>query len=391
MKKSPSNETLFEAWCNSGFQLAGHYDFRINTPVNWVITNCKKQYGLSITDSEIEELSKLKLIDFNEPKDREKKFPPFTPDRINFIKNVQAKFNLPISRLQQIIAYEDYSIRTIQTEGETCYKDTSDILTWYIKRTKFDLLIDESTLVGLENELKQGNESVQRQLIKIKGNIPIKKRTIDFLNNKKWEELPEHSKEKIKNWSFQMQCFDEMMRMEEITSYNNQILQGYSPQIWFSRYTFGKNNLNFKDINWKMTFQGIESYSYIDFLRTPKFLLEINDNVVDIKIIKPQEVDATTMRIIDKIYTIFRERIGKEKKAWGENSGKKIALQQRDNNLRKLYLQLRKEKPNVASHRLLDTLEEYTKKIGLPVSVERIKRIIYSSNNKTKTPANIST
>ena len=385
-----ANKDLFQSWCKDGFQFAGHYDFTIGSQVDWVKTNCKQQFGLDIGDSEIEELCRLKLIDYFDNKKRERFFPPFVPDRIDFIKKVRSKFNFPITRLQQIVAYEDFLIRAIETDGELCYKETSKILDWYIKRITTNLKVDKCTVKNSEKEIKDGKESTGAWIEKLKKQIEIAEKILAFVHNKKWEELPVHTQERIKEWSFGIQYFDEMMRINGISSYNNQILQGYSPQVEFSRYSLDKNNLNFEDINWDYTFKTINGFDYIDFFRTPNFILEINNNVVDIKILNTQEVDAATMRIIDKIYTIFRERLGRKRKAWGENSGKKIAIQQRDENLRKLYAQLRNDKPNVASWRLLETLEEYSKKIGLPISAERIKRIIYCSKNMSKTPANIS-
>ena len=116
----------------------------------------------------------------------------------------------------------------------------------------------------------------------------------------------------------------------------------------------------------------------IDFFRTPYFSIEINGKEIDIKILNHQKVDANTMRIINRIYTVFRNRLGSRKKRWGEDSGRRLAIAQRDKNLRKLYAQLRNEKPNVASSRLYDQLEEWTHKIGLPIFTERIKKIVYS-------------
>lgn len=386
---------FYQNWCKSCFQLAGHYDFTVGMPIDWVKTACKQQFQLDITDSEIEKLCKLKLIDFSENEKKERVFPLFVPDRIDFIKKVQEKMNYPISRVQQIIAYEDYLIRNIETAGEFSYQDTADILNWYKKRKKYYITMDGYRVNGLERELKddfkKDNVFLKTELVKVKENILSAKRKLEFLGEKKWDELSDLVQEKIKKWSFRNQYFDEAMRVEGINSYNNKILQSYSPQVEFSQYTFGKYDLKFKHINWGYTINCVNEYDYIDFFKTPNFFLEINNKDVDIKITNTQEVDATIMRSINKIYTIFRERLGKKKKAWGENSGKKIAIQQRDDNLKKLYVQLRKDKPNVASWRLLEQLEAYSKKIGLPISEERIKRIIYSSKNKSKTVADIST
>ncbi|MEI7508973.1 MAG: hypothetical protein WCJ62_05860 [Flavobacterium sp.] len=54
-------------------------------------------------------------------------------------------------------------------------------------------------------------------------------------------------------------------------------------------------------------------------------------------------------------------------------------IKKRDEELRKLYAQWRKEKPNVASSKWLEQLEAHSEKLGMPVrSIERMQRILYS-------------
>ena len=90
------------------------------------------------------------------------------------------------------------------------------------------------------------------------------------------------------------------------------------------------------------------------------------------------------MRTIEKIYTIMKGRLGCKRKSWGENSGGRLFIRKRDEEMRKLYANWRKATPNVGSNILIDWLCEYSKKVRIPVaSIERIKRIIYSKENKS--------
>lgn len=383
-----ANRELFESWCKCGFQLAGHYDFSIAVEPSWIIESCREAYGIDICQSDLDELCKQKLIDFTEKENGEKSFPLFIPDRIDFIKKVQKSLNFSTKRLQQIITYEDYLIRYIETDGELCYEETKNMLEWYRNRIGDNLKADRFNLGRLRKELEGGGVEIRGQLQSTEKRIELSEKMLLLLSNKKLEDLSAEIQQKVKESAFTMQFFDEIMRKNGIASYYRQILQGYSPHVEFSKYSMGKEDLNFNDINWKWTLEIVEGVDYIDFFRTPFFMIEMNGKEIDIKIMDLQKVDAGVMRMINKIYTIFRERAGNKKKAWGENSGRKIAIQQRDDNLRKLYAVFRKEKPRVASWRLVEQLEEYSKKIGLPVSAERIKRIIYCSKNKSKTPAN---
>ena len=98
-----------------------------------------------------------------------------------------------------------------------------------------------------------------------------------------------------------------------------------------------------------------------------------------IKITDPQQVSAPLMRRIEKIYTIMKGRLGRKRKGWGESSGRRLLIQRRDEEMKRLYANWRKTTPNVGSNILIDRLCKYTQKVGTPVlSIERIKRIIYS-------------
>lgn len=159
-----------------------------------------------------------------------------------------------------------------------------------------------------------------------------------------------------------------------VGKFYHQVLEGYSPQVKFLR---GEELPKFNTIDWVATRSAMEDFNFLNFFRTPYYSLEVNAKEANIRIFDYQEVDATALRNIEKIYTYFRGKIGIKWKGWGEKSGRRIALQQRNEYLRTIYKQWRKEKPMVAREILLTKLEEYTAKIGLSISSERISRIIY--------------
>ncbi|MBU1800564.1 MAG: hypothetical protein KKF21_19505, partial [Bacteroidetes bacterium] len=181
---------------------------------------------------------------------------------------------------------------------------------------------------------------------------------------------------------FEQQLYDERERISDMKHYYNKILSGYSPQVEFKKPETAKERLDFRQINWEETIESVKMYSqFIDFFATPYFSVEIDRKAITIKITNPKEVSTPLKGAIDKIYTIFKSRFGYRRKGWGERSGKKQLMEQRNEKLRKLYSMMRKEKPSVASGILIDRLIEETKKTEIPVlSTERIKRIIYTKN-----------
>jgi hypothetical protein len=164
--------------------------------------------------------------------------------------------------------------------------------------------------------------------------------------------------------------------------YYNKILLGYSPQVEFKKPGTVRGRLDFGQINWDETIELVKIYTqFIDYFTTPYFTVEINGKGIDIKITHPKEVNTPMKGAIDKVYTVFKNRLGYRRKGWGERSGRKRLMEQRNEKLRELYSMMRKEKPKVASRFLIDRLIEETKKTEIPVlSIERIKRIIYTKN-----------
>ncbi len=340
-------------------------------------------------------MCKLDLLEFIlDKKDGKKMFPQFMADRVAFIKKLQAKFNYPTPRLQQVIAYEN---EVLPYSGKACdfyYTDRQNIYRWAVKRAGTaadgikDYLQDLKILANrYGNDVKkQKHKGFTEKMIKIlEEDLTDRKRLMTYLSKRRWSDLSEDEKREVIITAFQTQLSDETERRLSMKHYYNKMLSGYSPQVEFKDQEMTAGELEFGMIDWGETMESVEGYNrFIDFFRTPYFSIEINGAEILIKIIDPQQVSAPLMRTIEKIYTIMKGRLGRKRKGWGENSGRRILIRMRDKEMRRLYANWRKMTPNVGSNILIDRLCEYSKKVKIPVtSIERIKRIIYSKENKS--------
>ena len=378
-------------WYKGEFDL-GYYNFCICTTTEGLIQKCK-DYKIKVKPSEIEDMCKLDLLEFIvDKKDGKKMFPQFIADRVVFIKEIQSKFNYPTARLQQIIAYEN---EVLPYSNEACdfyYADRKNIMPWLIKRLKFEWDGKKEYLKALDVINKKYADDVKKKKIKkliaelvqsTETSIASIEEVVSEFLKWKWKNLSREQKDELVKVVFEQQIYDERERISGMKHYYNKILSGHSPQVEFKKPETTKEELDLGQIDWDETIESVNMYAqFIDFFATPYFTVEINGKGIDIKITNPEEVNTPLKGAIDKIYTVFKNRLGYRRKRWGERSGRKRLMEKRNEKLRRLYSLMRKEKPNVASGILIDRLIEETKKTEIPVfSTERIKRILYTKKN----------
>ena len=382
---------LAEAWYKGEFDL-GYYNFYICTTTEGLIQKCKDEHKIKVSRSDIKNMCKLDLLEFIlDKKDRKKMYPQFIADRVAFIKELQATLNYPIPRLQQIIAYGNESLPYSNEACDFYYADRKNIMPWLIKRLKFELEGRKEYLKALGVISKKYADDIRKKKIKrtiadlsknTEASIASIEEVVTELSKWKWKTLSGEHKDELVKIVFEQQFNDERERISDMKHYYNKILFGYSPQVEFKKPAAVRGQLDFRQINWDETIDSVKMYvQFIDFFATPYFTVEISGKGIDIRITHPQEVNIPMKGVIDKVYTVFKSRLGYKRKGWGERSGRKRLIEQRDEKLRKLYSIMRQEKPNVASGILIDRLIEETKKTEFPVlSIERIKRIIYTKN-----------
>ena len=382
---------LAEAWHKGEFDI-GYYNFYICTTTEGLIQKCKDEYKTKVTRSDIENMCKLDLLEYIlDKKDGKKMFPQFIADRVAFIKELQATLSYPIPRLQQIIAYENELLPYSNEACDFYYADRKNIMPWLIKRLKFELESRKEYLKALGVISKKYADDIRKKKIKrtiadlgknAEASIATIEEVIAELSKWKRKDLTGEHKDELVKIVFKQQFSDEQERMADMKYYYNKILSGYSPQVEFKKPETVRGQLDFRQIDWDATIDSVKMYArFINFFATPYYTVEIRGKGIDIKIINPKEVSIPMKGDIDKVYTVLKNRLGYKRKGWGERSGRKRLIAQRDEKLRKLYSMMREEKPNVASGILIDRLIEETKKTEFPVlSIERIKRIIYTKN-----------
>ena len=382
---------LAEAWHKGEFDI-GYYNFYICTTTEGLIQKCKDEYKTKVTRSDIENMCKLDLLEYIlDKKDGKKMFPQFIADRVAFIKELQTTLSYPIPRLQQIIAYENELLPYSNEACDFYYADRKNIMPWLIKRLKFELESRKEYLKAFGAISKKYVDDIKKKKIKrtiadlgknAEASIATIEEVIAELSKWKRKDLTGEHKDELVKIVFKQQFSDEQERMADMKYYYNKILSGYSPQVEFKKPETVRGQLDFRQIDWDATIDSVKMYArFINFFATPYYTVEIRGKGIDIKIINPKEVSIPMKGDIDKVYTVLKNRLGYKRKGWGERSGRKRLIAQRDEKLRKLYSMMREEKPNVASGILIDRLIEETKKTEFPVlSIERIKRIIYTKN-----------
>lgn len=382
---------LAEAWYKGEFDL-GYYNFYICTTIEGLIQRCKDEYKIKVTRPDIEDMCKHDLLEFiPDKKDGKRMFPQFITDRVAFIKDLQANLNYAIPRLQQIIAYENESLPYSNEACSFYYADRKNIMSWLIKRLKSERDGRKEYLKTLNAINKKYADDINKKRIKrliaelvknTEESIAAIEEVVSELSRWKWKDLSKEQKDELVKVVFEQQFNDERERISDMKHYYSKILFGYSPQVEFKEAETARGKLDFSKINWDETIDSVKIYAqFIDFFATPYFTVEINGKEIDIKIKHPEEVNIPMKGVIDKVYTAFKNCLGYKRKGWGERSGRKRLMEKRNEKLRELYSIMRKEKPTVASRFLIDRLIEETKKTEFPIlSIERIKRIIYTKN-----------
>ncbi len=110
------------------------------------------------------------------------------------------------------------------------------------------------------------------------------------------------------------------------------------------------------------------------------FLIERQGSGIQILITNPREVTIDYLRrIVAKEYA--RLRRGAPRRGWGERSGRKERIEERNRWYRDEYRKLRQDNGRVAAERTMEMVLQMGKErfgeLG-DISVERLKRILYA-------------
>jgi hypothetical protein len=303
--------------------------------------------------------------------------------RIDFIKKIIKKWKYNSEEIKQIIDYEDMLIDDVLTSEELDYSSLPSLpffikyLKQTIKENKIILKYEEK--FSVKEELKRRNKRYDKILKSLEG--------------KDFNKLPLSTQVSINDAVFEINFNLEALRIMMVMDLRAKMLLGFSPHIHTLRTKWTEldddheekdeypYSIVFFDRKWsygKWTCNPNQILHEDKFLATPEFYIGLGyDNTINISIRDPGRVNARFMRRIEKYYTKFRENLNIPKKQWGEISGRKKLLAERNKYLRTRYKELRGDKPYAAAEKQLDkVLEEIKTKFG-EISHARAERIIY--------------
>lgn len=292
----------------------------------------------------------------------------FTIDSLWRIKllqesSIEERKDYTLHHLQQIFTYA--SIKTNQIIAKGFYQKTWTPLskaTAQIKR-----------FIGQHNPLKVCLEH-EDDVKDIESGVQELKDVVHKFEADGWDSLSDTQKELMHIWILDRQLDEEWQIYDFMQEFSRMVGKGYSPQV----VLFKNGAYKFDNIDWVSTLENMKECEYFDFLDTPQFGVYYSGKSINITIKNPSVVNAKGIRKVEQIYTKLSS-IDREKKGWGENSGRRIKIEQRDKELIRLHKTLFKngKYPNSLDSFIDEVLVPYAEKVGLPLKPEGFMKVIH--------------
>jgi hypothetical protein len=324
--------------------------------------------------------------------DNERGYPNYLFQRVNFINELMQNWKYDVNKLKIIIEYEDALIEAYNSDAFEYYPDSifdpNDIfLNWAMKK-----------FARYAHDVLKKSDSGKKVL----SNYDILAFVLKYFA-KYDDNRSEKNKFNLKKIFYYTERQKESIRIKVLSEFNARLLTGFSPNIYFEsdniRVYYNENLMNQDTINqalakgeFKYTNDyGIETYCYpdwslpktanddnFDFFATPEFLIYIDKSKkIQIEVRNPDKVDSHYMRKIGKVYSIFRSSFNPKKRKWGEKTGRKRIINERNKALKSIYGEMRIENPTASAERQLEKALEGIKNEYGELSIDTAKRIIY--------------
>jgi len=318
----------------------------------------------------------------------EKGFMIHTTGRIDFIKKIIEKWGYNKHEIKKITEYEDYLIDDILTSDELDYSDLPS-LPFFIKYLKN--MISENKIIIRNIQSLSETKKIKKQNKKYG-------KYLKFFQDKEFKDLPLKIQKEVNDAVLKFNQRQEELRLMMVLETRAKSLLGFSPWVRINMQKTANLDYDSDDDNqfpyifnyseWKW-FYGKWKYDpkWISpndvFFATPEFYIGYGDNnTINISIRDTQKVDSHYLREIEKYYNRFRNFLKIPKKKWGEKSGKKKELDERDRHLKETYKKLREQMPTLKAERHIEkAIDEISIEYGV-ISPERAQRIIYSKKKK---------
>jgi len=254
--------------------------------------------------------------------------------RIEFINKLIEKWKYDYPILKEIIQWEEDNIDKFYTANDLAYDDVESELSGFNK-LEYYTTYHKKVLRTFKRRLKNSNRFNEKK--NIGKSIKNVQHTIREFSSKTYDDLTDKEKEDISRDVFMMKWMDELLRDMAVNRNRAQIILGFSPDIYFKKYGARINNDNYGFGFGDWDFFSIDH----SFFSTPELLIiekEGGEFVITIR--DPQKVNVRYMRRIEKAYNSMRKKKKYPTSSWGEKSGKKRLIRERNKILQMHYRQL---------------------------------------------------
>jgi hypothetical protein len=236
----------------------------------WLMDNVSK-YGA--TEQELRELlNKGILKGFSTPHGSTG-FLLYTPEQVKTLKALKATARFNDEELRHIMEMWNAEI---ECTLEVLPYDDPEISEYDHLRGKLAEYIGETKRqIGyVENHSKSSDVEQRRALEHFKSELEKCDKAARRLDSWNPDALTDQMNTYIGRSLFRLRWADEWVRIENAQQFQTKVIEGYSPEVFFSAWSYSSAGVTFERIDWRMTletFQRTRSRGRVFPLRTPDF------------------------------------------------------------------------------------------------------------------------
>lgn len=197
---------------------------------------------------------------------------------------------------------------------------------------------------------------------------------LEYLANFDYDKASVKKKELLRRLGILVWYLHERWKLNFLGYYHEPVYRGYSPQVQFQKYEEVDDAwfVPSGEIDWSMTLDFTKLRKSLSFFRTPEFEVEFNEGQISIQVFEPAKVDSSVMRNVEKVYSIFRQKLNPSGKKRGPSKKTIDKTSEIYKRIREEYLRIGRES-NLRQPQRFDELE----KKGFCYSEEHFRKIIY--------------
>lgn len=291
--------------------------------------------------------------------------------RILFVKVLRDKFQMPAEKIREVIEYEIREVTKLVQKTEPHFAGRS-LLGIFTKGANHTILLHKDLLA-------QVKEGIQHEKAKLEHDIQELEEWLGYVKGKKLRELKPEERYFLAEKDLNFIESRLLSQLWWVWAYQDWILQGYSPQVEFRDFEPGTGNhiLSFGPIDWEESLLAVAKEPGLSYFRTPDFEISLGGEEITLRIFSPRKVNSILMRRIEKVYNIFRKRLGPQRAPYGDKTQHKEKKERLYKFVQDQFRKMRKE----TELKVLDIFAEIRKK-GVSLSDDSFKRIVYGKKKK---------